>query len=423
MMQWSPDLSLPVTIQANGQLKVHGHTKIVDAESYSWLLQVHYRSRGRWRLPGITTWQGNFELFTQYFPAGSTGWQALNLTGITSLDSLKATSKCCQLNDTASLLGFRHPDLTNGRILIVAPHPDDAELASYGLYARHNHNSWITTLTAGETLNRLERQYLPGLDENIQLGSLRKGRIRAWNSATTPLLAGLSAERLVMLGYFNDSLSALLADPERIIPSPAGPDITPRDFRIWNSYGLDSDSFSLNCGKHLLQDLTDLIGDIKPKTLIVTHPELDPHSDHIAAAKACAKAIRFSGHPPEKILLYANHLNGLRGFPYGPPHAAAGPIPVDRYPLPLSPFGFHSEYLTLERQKEKAIALDTMHDLRAKERLEKRLKCWIRRRISGIPSSAWSHYGAHDYFQTHIKAHENFYTLPGKRFAKLLAPD
>jgi len=156
---------------------------------------------------------------------------------------------------------------------------------------------------------------------------------------------------------------------------------------------------------------------------LVTHPELDPHSDHIAAAKACAKAIRLSDHIPEKILLYANHLNGLRGFPYGPPHAAAGPIPMSSHPLLLSPFGFHSEYLTLERQKEKTIALDTMHDLRAKERLEKRLKRWLRRRISGIPASAWRDYATHDYFQTHIKAHENFYTLSGKRFAELLAPD
>ncbi len=164
--------------------------------------------------------------------------------------------------------------------MIIAPHPDDAELAAYGLYRQHAERAWILTLTAGEYQKRLDRQYLPFLDPDLKSASRRKGWIRAWNSATTPMLAGLSPERLYMLGYFNDTLGALLETPTIPQPSLGDETLSPADFRGWNPGPLASDERANgpeNRGSDLLADLERLLDEIRPSTVVTPHPELDPH--------------------------------------------------------------------------------------------------------------------------------------------------
>ncbi|PRY67381.1 PIG-L family deacetylase [Halomonas ventosae] len=413
-----PDLELPIRIRADGHLCVIDGNRPSSAATYSWLLQVEYRAHGRWRLPAVTTCQHERELFTQYLEPSQAGKRLLNLTGITDLKALSLISARCRLDQDARLLAFRRPALDDGPILIIAPHPDDAELAAYGLYRHHHDKVWIVTLTAGERQKRLDRQYLPGLDNDTRHASRRKGRIRAWNSATTPLLAGVPAERLVMLGYFNDTLPDLLDAPDATIPSRDTARLSPGEFRAWNLHPLVSDHAPANRGTQLLQDLSELVSRIQPATVVVTHPEVDPHPDHVAAAKATAIAMRQAEHLPERVLLYANHLRGIRGFPRGPAHAAAGTWPLAVSEAQLGPWSFHSEVMDEECQKEKALALDTMNDLRTRSGLEKRVKRWITRQLSGLEKSAWKDYGDHDYFQTHIKAHEPFAMVSGNTFVK-----
>lgn len=412
----SPDVALNVDIE-NGDIKFLAEDRHLLRERYNWFLEIEYQSKSKLAFSAVSVSDGDKELFSQYFEPGQSGGRLLNLSGVNLVEKIKLEATRCQLNKKARLLGFHIPDFEkNGPVLIIAPHPDDAELAAYGLYRRYSDNVWIVTFTAGETQKRLDRQYIPGLDLEPDSAGRRKGKVRTWNSMTTPLLAGVPFERNIMLGYFNDTLSRMLETPDMIISSTAGEAVCPGDFRTWNRVTLGTDPEPKNCGEHLIRDLQGLLEYIKPGVLVVTHPEVDPHADHVAAAKACALAMQKASHRPEQVLMYANHLSGIRGFPLGPAHAAAGVWPWRSTNSSMGPWRLHSEYLDLEVQKDKVLALDTMHDLRASVKLERRLKRWLRRYLSGVPLSEWKDYGAHDYFQTHIKAHEVFASVPSSAF-------
>ncbi len=70
-------------------------------------------------------------------------------------------------------------DLTK-RILIIAPHPDDAELAAFGLYA--GRNATIVTVTSGNAGDFNYRANVSDPAEHYRL----KGYLRAVDSVTVP---------------------------------------------------------------------------------------------------------------------------------------------------------------------------------------------------------------------------------------------
>lgn len=412
----APDWECKATIDDNGIIQLAdpaiASLSTGDVRPNTWMLKVRYRATSRWKLPAVTIIDRSnsqpTERFTQYLEPNQTGKRLINLTGIESLDQLQLKLKHLTLEGDATLLGFRNPDLASGPILIIAPHPDDAELAAFGVYSQHPKNTWIVTITAGERLKRLDKQYWPGLDDSLEEASQRKGFIRAWNSATTPLLAGVPAEQLIMLGYFNDTLAELYEKPGTVVPSHSAPAITPDAYRRWNRLSLPTDGQAQNAGENLQRDLAALLSKIKPKTIITPHPGIDPHADHIASTRHLQAAIEQSGHSPEHLLLYANHLKSTRGFPRGPAHAGAGVWPT-HLPTPSPRDDKIASFpLSIEVQKQKTLALHSMHDLGGSPGLERQLKRKLKRLLSGIPSVDWSDYSGHDFFQTHIKAHENF---------------
>lgn len=376
------------------------------------LLLVQFRATGR--EPRIQISTPNGQSIQQFFEPNSAGSRYLNLTGFAAHNqTLIVHPQDCHIEREVTLLQFPQIKFDDGPLLIVAPHADDAELAAYGLYRHHAERCWIVTVSAGEKLQSLKRQYVPGLDQNIDQAELRKGLLRAWNSATTPLLAGVSANRLIMLGYFNMTLHQMMTDLNSVVPHPSGLQATPTNFRRFNQFPLPSDSDVKNRGEDLISDLMTLIAYIRPATIVVTHPELDPHSDHIATTKAVAIALDRLSYYPKEVLLYANHYKGIKGFPYGPEHSGTTLPPAQVRNSSLGTWRVHSEYLSLAVQKEKVMVLDTMHDLRHQLRPERRFKQWItqlRRKCR------YRYYGAHPYFQTAIKAHEVFSVITGEAF-------
>ncbi|MBY6112786.1 PIG-L family deacetylase [Halomonas sp. DP1Y21-3] len=412
----APDWECKATIDDNGIIQLAdpaiASLSTGDVRPNTWMLEVRYRATSRWKLPAVTIIDRSksqaTERFTQYLEPNETGKRLINLTGIESLHQLQLTLKHLTLEGDATLLGFHNPNLASGAILIIAPHPDDAELAAFGVYSQYPENTWIVTITAGERLKRLDKQYWSGLDVSLEEASHRKGFIRAWNSATTPLLAGVPAERLVMLGYFNDTLTTLYEKPGTVAPSHSVPTLKPDAYRTWNKLSLPTDGQSRNTGQNLQSDLAALLASIKPKTIITPHPDLDPHADHIASTRHLQAATEQSGHYPENLMLYANHLKSTRGFPRGPAHAAAGVWPTQASTQAPRNDKIASFPISIEVQKQKALALHSMHDLGGTPGLERQLKRKLKRLLSGIPCKDWSDYSGHDFFQTHIKAHENF---------------
>ncbi|MCT7654748.1 PIG-L family deacetylase [Oceanimonas sp. NS1] len=185
-------MSLDVNIDEHGRLVFAAEQPELLAEPWSWFLEVEYQASSRNALPAIVTWSNGQALYTQYFEAGQAGKRLLSLTGVREPGEVRIELQRCRLIGKTTLLGFRARALEqDGPVLIVAPHPDDAELAAFGLYRKQKDNVWIVTVTAGETQKRLDRQYIPSLDKDSKSAGRRKGMIRSWNSATTPLLAGV----------------------------------------------------------------------------------------------------------------------------------------------------------------------------------------------------------------------------------------
>lgn len=412
----APSWFSPVKLSPDGRLDVATPGELTQ---HTLLLEFGYEATHK-RRQGCLRIDADGVGSEQYFEANQRGRRFLNLTGLGELDRVRLQGIDCRWQEQARLLAFANPALADGPVLILSPHPDDAELAAFGLYSDHAERSWIVTLSAGEKLGRLDRQYIPGLDADLPSASARKGVIRAWNSVTTPLLAGVSAARLFCLGYFNDSLARLVADPDARVAHGQLPALTPAPFRRWNPQPLPGDEQPGNQGALLLADLAALLTQIRPSTVLVTHPEVDPHGDHVATARALALAIRRSGQVPARVLLYANHLRRVHDFPYGPEHAGTTLPPWQQETSPLGPWRCYSHPLSLARQKEKVVAMETMHDLHAKDRLEKRFKRWWGRTVR---RDGYHHYGLHSYFQTHIKAHEVFSWVAGEDFVRGVLQD
>ncbi|MGL5287228.1 MAG: PIG-L deacetylase family protein, partial [Aeromonas sp.] len=314
-----------------------------------------------------------------------------------------------------TLLTFKNPDITDGPTLILSPHPDDAELAAFGFYSDFASQTWIVTISAGELLRKIDKQYLKGLDSDLPYATYRKGFVRAWNSVTTPLLARIPREHLYCLGYFNETVGKILSEPHTPTTNPYNSNIGIKNFRHWNPTPLPGDMNGLHSGDNLVSDLVALIEKIQPSTILVTHPEVDPHKDHIATAKALAMAMHRSQHHPKRILMYANHLRGASHFPYGPEHSRTTLFPWNKEESKFGKWQCYSHPLSLERQKEKIVAFDTMHDLHGKERWEKRLKQWWGKTVL---KNGYHYYGNHGYFQTHIKADEVFCWVTGDAFLR-----
>ena len=398
-------------ISENGFLTCDEQHSLIT-ENHSILLRFDYISLSK-KKPGIISVNGCEISNKQYFEANQKGIRYLNITGIKHVNDISITCENCKISSNNQLFGFKNPDLTSGPILIIAPHADDAELSAYGLYSDHASNTWIATINTGSNLQGLERQYIQNLDTDISLAEKRKGYIRSWNAMTTPLLAKVPMQQLLSLGYFNISSSSVLNTPKDIVSHPSISDISPNDFRQWNNVKLSNDTHNINSGAALIQDLVELIEHIKPRTILVTHPEIDPHDEHIASAIALHLALQKSTFIPESILFYVNHLRGIKLFPYGPEHSRTALPPWFKNSSLLENSSCYSHSLSYAKQQEKVLAFDTMHDLRAKDRLEKKLKRWMNQKIK---KNGYQYYGNHSYFQTHIKADEVFLSLNGEAF-------
>ncbi|SHF94077.1 GlcNAc-PI de-N-acetylase [Marinomonas polaris DSM 16579] len=394
-------------------------------DEFTWLLSFPYQSTHKKKQGCISAFFNNGEQNTidhsQFFEANQEGTRHLNLSGLLSKDKtlhqLQLAFEHCKAPTEAKLLGFKKPNLADGPILIIAPHADDAELAAYGLYSDFADQVWITTINAGQNLQSLDRQYISGLDETIGDATQRKAQIRAWNSMTTPLLAGVKFDRLSSLGYFNLTKESLYQTPKESQSDKAFPALTPQISRTFNTLKLPNDEQNISSGQLLIEDLTSLLEQIKPSTVLVTEPEIDPHPEHIMSAYALALAINKSSHVPNRVLMYVNHLRKIKKFPYGPEHSKTALAPWYDTKSIFGHYSCYSHQLDVKTQKDKVVSFDSMHDLRSKPRIQKMLKKWWHNKVL---KSHYKYYGYHNYFLTHIKANEVFTFVDGQIFSQSL---
>ncbi|MGO1296229.1 MAG: PIG-L family deacetylase [Vibrio sp.] len=415
-----PDWHIPALLDESGMLSFD-KTLLPETTQVTVLLEISYTSTSKKRMGVVelrqSGWQPEARENEQFFEPQQAGKRYLNLTRLPSLHEVQCITHDCKLASQVSLLLFRNPPIERGPMLIIAPHADDAELAAYGVYQHLHSQVWIATLYAGESLQKIAKQYIPDLDSSMDEGCPRKASIRHWNSMTTPLLANVPANQLVCLGYSGITVETLYHAPQEPIMHGAGQKYSPVSFRALNSLSLSNDLDAANTPQAMVNELCELLLRVQPTTVLVTDPEVDPHPEHKAAAHALALAMEQSDYVPQQVLMYVNHLNGIKDFPYGPEHTTTALAPFYKNHEYFNQVQVYSYSLSLAEQKEKVVAFDTMHDLRASASVEKQIKRWWHEKRYGY---GYRYYGHHIYFQTHIKAAEVFTVLPGRHYCEQL---
>ncbi|UCZ81977.1 PIG-L family deacetylase [Pseudomonas sp. L5B5] len=413
---YSPQDDYAYQLQADEQLslqlsesRLNLPQSLVLDDKDTLILKVRLTSSWLGRLfdPGVRMLGGTADC--QDFERGVRGVRYLNLTGQQAAlkdSKLTLVGRFCRLDPEVELFVLRHPDYLAKRVLVVAPHADDAELAAFGLYSQAA-QSWIVTLTAGEIEAEHYRQM--GL-EGVEAARL-KGSLRAWDSISVPLWAGVPQERCVQLGYFCLQLAAMQAAPAESFGSREADMADTRPFRRFNRLSLASDADGVPSWQNLVRDMVELIEHIQPQVIVLPHPHFDPHPDHVCAQQAVLEALSRTGSQPETLLYYANHLHDNDRWPMGRAGCGVALPPQLATQAPLRPWALS---ILPQRQWHKAMSLGMMHDLQPPPPFKRKIRRLIQRYLA---ARHWPAFGENEFFRKAVRQHELFWVdeKPSKR--------
>ena len=409
---YSPQDDYEYTFDPDGQrlaLRLEGERLLLDTpltltgdETLMLAIKVKSRGLGRFLDPSIELLGGE-QTDQQTFERGVNGLRYVNLSQqalVLNRGELRLKGRHCSVSGPPELWVFRQPDYREQRVMVIAPHADDAELAAFGLYSQAK-EAWIVTLTAGE----IEAEHYQHMGLERAEAARLKGRLRAWDSLAVPRWAGVPEAHCAQLGYFCLQLPAMQAAPDQPIGSREADLSDTRLFRQLNSFALPGDSDGAPTWNNLLADVRALILRARPEVIVLPHPSLDPHPDHICAQAAVFEALQGLEWQPTTILGYANHLHDNDRWPMGNSGDGVALPPVFDASLNVNPC---SLALTLAQQRDKAMALGMMHDLQPRAALKRRLRRSIQALIAGRQPSP---YGENEYFRKAVRRHELFWRL------------
>jgi LmbE family N-acetylglucosaminyl deacetylase len=296
----------------------------------------------------------------QYLEPEAHGLRWLNLSGLRP-ELTKGTSVSLALHGLrlepgpATLRVFANRLDLKGAILILAPHPDDAEIAAFGLYASHP-NVTIVTVTCG---NAGDANYAPNFSDPARQYRF-KGYLRAVDSVTVPWQGGVPPERCYNMGYFDARLATMRERPAEVVSEMYGPNQDVSPYRRANLSQLLPNGPRTSTWDHLVEDLVEVLKKVRPALVVTPHPDLDTHPDHEFVTVALVDALeRYK--QPLRFLLYTNHAyKGI--YPFGPAGTVMSLPPWSGRALTLQ--GVFSYPVSAELQRRKLFALESMHDLR-----------------------------------------------------------
>ncbi|MGY2962630.1 LmbE family N-acetylglucosaminyl deacetylase [Pseudomonas sp. TE36184] len=339
----------------------------------------------------------------QVFERGVGGRRYLNLTGAAdalAAGKLRVRGRFCRFNGQPTLWRFRQPDYRQQRVMVIAPHADDAELAAFSLYSQAA-ESWIVTLTAGE----IEAEHYQQMGLPKAQAAQLKGRLRAWDSIAVPRWAGVPEAQCVQLGYFCMQLAAMQAAPDQAQASREAQLSDTRLFRQFNAFALPGDVDGAPTWHNLIADLRALLLKARPQVIVLPTPLLDPHADHICAHAAILEALEGLAWQPDTLLGYANHLHDNDRWPMGDSGAGMALPPRFDTADELVPCSFT---LALSQQQDKAMALGMMHDLQPRAPFKRRVRRWLQQVLAGRSPSP---YGENEFFRKAVRRHELLWVL------------
>ena len=297
----------------------------------------------------------------QYFEQGGRGRRYLDVSPMLQEnlqvgDSVSLRNQgTAWIEGEASLVTFNNPALEGRRVLVLAPHPDDAEIAAYGIY--QSTDADVVTVTAGDAGGQNFAQLWSDVGEHYRA----KGHIRTIDSLVVPLLAGLQPQAIRNLGYYDATLQTLWRDRPNAVAPPLAELEDPAFYRRLNfDRELKEREFE-SSWPALVADLRRELERVAPGMIVAPHPVLDRHADHKFAALALFEAlIQWQGEA--ELLLYTNHAVGNEAYPLGPRDGMTGLPAWNDGDLYLR--GLYSHPLSEEDRRRKLVALEAMHDLR-----------------------------------------------------------
>jgi LmbE family N-acetylglucosaminyl deacetylase len=326
-------------------------------------VQVEATLLGRWFEPYIELRSGDSRS-VQYFDRGANGRRFLVL-GPQLLKSGQSVSMSgvhvSWPGQGRELLLFDNPQASSARILVIAPHPDDAEIAAFGIYSETD--AYVATVTAGDYVDDLYEH----LEADMSERRLLRGRVRAWDSLVVPTWGGVPSERVVNLGYWNGSLSGLFEARDAAEPVADSDSPDPNIYRAGAINEMLGGRSARPTWQSLVGDLRVLIETVRPDTIIAPHPALDAAPDHQLTTVALLEALAASGETRALLLLYTNHHVLAEYFPFGPSGSATTLPPWFDDSLTFG--GVFSYPVGPALRERKLFALDAMHDLRPAPRL------------------------------------------------------
>ena len=344
-----------------------------------------------------------------YFEYGASGIRYINISHITS-NSLQLILKNITLKEEKfSLYAYNNTISNNTKILILAPHADDAEIAAFGLYKSSN-NITIVTTTAGENGNS---HYTDVYNKDKTKQAIKKAHLRVFDALCVPFLGDVNIKDCLTLGYYGSSLQSMYENKDQRAISEVKNITRTNEFRFVSHSNFDLPLKVDPTYKSFVEDLKTIISKLNPDIIMTPHPEIDSHPDHKYTTLTAIDAIK-SINSNADLMLYTNHLKRSETYPIGNLHSAIT-LPPNK-----TPFYFDSIYsfkLEHNLQIDKFFALESIHDLRDSliqlsiNKSFKHLNKLVKRKISSKDKS---------YYKRAVRANELFFIVQNKHLEKLL---
>lgn len=355
--------------------------------------------------PRITVTQDAVSLH-QVFEQNARGRRFLDISPLLGIHggrvSLKGEGVKWQAGQ-AKIFAYNNPPLAGRRVLVLAPHPDDAEIAAFGVYRQTGAD--IITVTSGDAGGENFKALFTEPAEHYRV----KGWIRTWDSISVPFYGGVYPGRARNLGFYDATLKRLQAAPTVALPPLMAKLPDPAYYRRLNVDAALRDRPFTGTWEGLVADLVWELKRVRPEVIVAPHPMLDNHADHQFATIALIDALeRWKGKC--ELYLYTNHGLENEAFPLGDRDAMTGLPAWSGKNLFFQ--RIYSHPVSSGEQKLKLVALEEMHDLRAFD---------LRDGMPAASEAERESWKTYDYYRRGPRPNELFFVVTREEAVRLRA--
>jgi LmbE family N-acetylglucosaminyl deacetylase len=366
-------------------------------------------SLGRFFQPWVEVAQGG-KTTRAAFERGVDGLRYLDLTELLPLSGnpLELTCHYCRIEDQqCSAVRFDRPQLA--KVVAIAPHPDDCEIACFGLTrSKPEHFLWVH-VTPGDNTLRYE-----GAADTDKGASELAARIRSYDALVCGTWAGVAPSRCLSLGYFDSKLQEMFEVAPNPVVSRYGLS-EPIEFR---SPSVQRDRpISGATWPSLTADLRFLIEKHGATVVVTPHPLLDSHADHVYTTLALLEAVLQPPSLPVELLLYVGHHRLTESWPFGEAATNCGMFPALQDDGIA--YGVYSHPIDAETQTDKVVALDNQHALREPPLPWRSGESWRWVRDLARRWLLGSHQYDHNYYRRAVRSNELFLVVGSDQLLSL----